>query len=81
MSQFTQGESHNFCVDGLEEEGAKFCFGHGCGDHFQYGTVDKDGAINADWESVLEEQAKEKIGRPHGFVCWVRPNRRHRSGR
>ena len=34
MSQFTQGESHNFCVDGLEEECAKFCFGHGCGDHF-----------------------------------------------
>ena len=34
ISQFLQGESHDFFFGGVEEEGAEFCFGCGRGDHF-----------------------------------------------
>ena len=61
MSHLLKGESHNFCFKRVEEKGAEFGFGRGCGDTFQDGAIGEDGAIEANGAAVFRDGAEEAM--------------------
>ena len=61
MSHLLKGESHNFCFKRIEEKGAEFGFGRGCGDAFQDGAIGEDGAIEPNGAAVFGDGAEEEM--------------------
>ena len=72
MAHLLQGESHDFCFDGVEEEGAEFGLGRGRGDAFENGAICEDCTVEADGAAVLGEGAEEEVAARAAARLWGR---------
>ena len=61
MSHLLKGESHDFCLKRVEEKGAEFGLGRGCGDTFQDCAIGEDRAIQANGAAVFGDRAEEEM--------------------
>ena len=70
MATFAQGKAKDFGFLAIEEEGAQFGLGGGCGDKFEDGTSDVNSFVQFDWIAVNWYATKEDIPTGLSACTW-----------